>query len=133
MNQTELFLGERPMWPAARLELDDVQALWGGRRIVLQGDGTAVLTIVSREGSQQTRHFSLPQAEVAQLFQLCVAVDLVTIMIPERMGTPDEARLALTLVNGNGRRHAIAKWANDKHERFDALYAALLKLEKEHE
>lgn len=132
MNQTELFLGERPLWSAASLELDDVQALWGGRRIVLQGDGTAVLNIVSRDGNQQTRHFALSQAEVAQLFQLCVAVDLVTMVMPERMGVPDEARPTLTVVNGNGRRHTVAKWANDKHERFDALYSALLKAVKEY-
>ena len=132
MNQTELFLGERPLWSAASLELDDVQALWGGRRIVLQGDGTAVLTTVSREGNQQTKQFLLGEKEVQPLFQLCVAVDLVTMVMPERMGVPDEARPTLTLVNGNDRRHTVAKWANDKNERFDTIYTALLKAVQEH-
>ena len=127
MNATELFLGERP-FTNTQLILDDVQALWGGRRLVVAGTGTAVLTTVARGGGPQTRHFSLGEQEVQRLFVLCVAVDFVTISMPERRGVPDEARPTITLMNGNGRRHSVAKWANDKDERFDSLYQALLQL-----
>ena len=128
MNATELFLGERP-FTTAQLILDDVQALWGGRRVVVEGTGTAVWTTVARGGGQQTRHFSLDEQAVQRLFAVCIEVDFLMIVVPERRGVPDEARPVITLVNGNGRRHSIAKWANDKQERFDSLYRALLQLE----
>jgi hypothetical protein len=132
VNETELFLGERPSWPTATLILDDVQALWGGQRLVVNGDGTAVLTTVAPGGAPQINQFSLSEDTIQRLLQLCVDVDLVTIVTPERLGVPDEARPTLTLVNGNGRQHTIAKWANDKAERFDAIYAALLQLAQGH-
>ena len=129
VNQTAEFLITPQLWQSSSLELDDVQALWGGRQLLVDGDGMVIVTTVSPGGNRQRHHYSMPQAAL-QLFQLCVNVDLLTIVMPERMGVPDEARPMITLVNANGRRHSVAKWANDKDERFDAVYAALLKLEK---
>ena len=45
-NATRSFLGEEPQWPVARVVLDDVQGLWGGRRIAVDGSGRLVVQVV---------------------------------------------------------------------------------------
>ncbi len=46
-----------------------------------------------------------------------------------RYGVPDEARLTITVVNAAGEGRSVAKWAGQKVERFDRIYAELLRLE----
>ena len=53
------------------------------------------------------------------------------ISIEMRNGLPDEAHPEIALVNASGNRRAVWKWAGQKHERFDRLYAALLQLEEQ--
>lgn len=42
-NRTQAFLGDESTWSAARVELSDVQWLWGGRRIFVPGTGYIVV------------------------------------------------------------------------------------------
>jgi hypothetical protein len=130
-NQTAVFLGDKADWVRARLELADVQALWGGRRITVSGDGTAVIEIVTRDDRSQQHTLTLSQTQVHHLFQLCIDNDFVTIQIEERMGIPDETRPCLTLVNTRKDSCAICKWARMQNGRFDAIYTVLLALEQE--
>jgi hypothetical protein len=113
------------------LELADVQALWGGRRITVSGDGTAVIEIVTRDDRSQQHTLTLSQTQVHHIFQLCIDNDFVTIQIEERMGIPDETRPCLTLVNTRKDSCAICKWARMQNGRFDAIYTVLLALEQE--
>jgi hypothetical protein len=54
--------------------------------------------------------------------------DFVTIEPFERPGIPDEARPSITLANATGEQRTISKWAGVEDRRFDAVYAALLRL-----
>lgn len=49
-NQTRAFWGRGDCWRAARIELDDVQPLWGGRRVSVVGTGSCSVQIVAPAG-----------------------------------------------------------------------------------
>ena len=46
VNATRVFLGDEPLWSAACVELNDVQGLWGGRRIYVEGPKRVVVRLV---------------------------------------------------------------------------------------
>lgn len=128
-NQTQTFLGDETTWSAVHIELSDVQGLWGGRSIFVSGTGRVVVQVVT-EGMYERRYeFALTEAEVRRLLQVCIANDLLTIRIAERMGIPDEARPEIALVNAAGERWTLAKWQGVRNARFDAIYAGLLGIE----
>ncbi len=122
VNETAVFL---QILSFQQLILDDVQALFGGQRIVIDRDGTAVIEKVAAGGGVTERR---QEVNVSKFAQLLIKVDFVTITLPKRTGVPDEARPTITVVNRNGRSHTVAKWINDTHARFDAIYEALLAL-----
>lgn len=128
-NTTGIFLGPKAAWPGASLELDDVQALHGGRRIFIYGTGQVLVQMVAPGQQEQRYEFKLARAEVRRLLQLCIEHDLATIKPADRPGQPDEARPTLTLGNDEGRFEIVSKWAGVTDPRFDAIYAALLQLE----
>ena len=122
-------MGDEPQWLDARVELDDVQGLWGGRRIAIGGAGRLVVQVV--EPGQWERRFELTVEpdEWRRLVALLIENNLLTIQPAERAGIPDEARPSLTVVNAAGECWSVSKWAGVKDERFDAVYAALRRLE----
>ena len=128
-NATRAFLGDEPQWRAARVELDDVQGLWGGRRIAVDGAGRLVVQVV--EPGMWERRFELAVGadEWRRLVARLIENDFLTIEPAERAGIPDEARPRLTLTNAAGDRRSVSKWARVKDGRFDAVYAALRRLE----
>ncbi len=129
MNATRAFLGDESAWPDARLSLDDVQGLWGGRRIFVAGTGRALVQTISRAMHERRFELALSAGETRALFALCVENDLLTIQPPERAGVPDESRPQITLTNALGERHTVSKWAGVREPRFVAIYTALYALE----
>jgi hypothetical protein len=130
-NETARFLGDPAGWVGARLELADIHGLWGGCDVVLAGDGHCRVTRVRLPGSRDGTFERPLGSEVArELFDLCVANDLVTIRFPPRYTiVPDEARPQINLINAAGDRQEIARWANDPPDPgFAAIYAALRSL-----
>lgn len=129
VNATRTFLGTEPQWSAARIELDDVQGLWGGRAILLEGAGRVVVRLIQPAMLEHRYEFVLGEDERKGLLDLFVENDFLTIKPGERPGRADEARPTLILVNAAGESWRVAKWAGVKDERFDALYAAIAQLE----
>lgn len=127
-NQTQAFLGRGDRWRAARIELDDVQPLWGGRRVSVAGTGSCGVQIVGPAGAETRRAFVLLPEEVRRLFALCVENDILATPPSARPGLPDEARPAITLVNGDGQRRQAAVWAGAMDAAFRAVYVALCAL-----
>ncbi len=127
-NATLEFLGEPAQRSAARLELNDVQGLWGGRRITLSA-GRAVVQLV-QTGMQETRfEFAPGDGEFERLLDQFIENDFLSIQPLERPGIPDEARPTLIFWNAAGEKKAVSKWAGVKDERFDALYQSMLQYE----
>ncbi len=124
-NQTQVFLGKEKRWSLTSIELNDVQALWGGERILLKGSGRAVVQAVSQGLQEQRYETILEQPIYDHILEVCIEQDFITIRPAERPGIPDEARPTITVVNGNGARIVISKWAGVKDERFKRVYLAI--------
>jgi hypothetical protein len=129
-NATQDFLGSETQRSAARIELYDVQGLWGGRRIAVEGATRVVVQLIQTAMHERRYEFAPDEAEIKLLLDLFVENDFLTIQPAERPGIPDEARPRITLVNAAGDKWAVAKWARVPDGRFDALYRALLRFEK---
>jgi len=137
----------REIWPAAvsgagadkppgeaafqQIVLRDVQGLWGGQDLWLSGNGRLIVRIVDPEkGDKAVSQYGLqlPQARVAETGKLVAERNFFKIDIPSRRGVPDEARPTITVRLADGKEKSVAKWANDRHADFDAVYRHLLSL-----
>lgn len=129
-NATQVFLGDESRWSSARVELHDVQGLWGGRRIYIAGTGQVVVQRVLPGMRERRYALELSAAAWTQLLRTFIEKDFVTIRPPERPGIPDEARPQITLVNAAKEQRSVAKWAGVSEGRFEAVYRALLEVER---
>jgi hypothetical protein len=118
-NATRDFLGSEIQRAAAWFEFYDVQGLWGGRRIYVEGIKRAVVQLIQPKMLERRYEFAPGKDEIIRLLDLFVANDFLTIQPSERPGIPDEVRPRITLVNAAGDKWAVAKWAGVKDERFD--------------
>jgi len=108
--------------------LRDVHPLWGGRNVYLFGDGRLFVQIVAR-GGQETRYaLQVEAARVEELAELLRQHRFMEIEIEDRPGMPDEARPEIEVTWQSGAHKTVAKWANDTHPDFDAIYAWLVEL-----
>ncbi len=133
----------REIWPASarialpgavgleRVILRDVQGLWGGRDLWLNGDGRLIVNIVDprkRDKAASQYGLQLPGTQLADTAKLVAEHSFFKIEIPNRPGVPDEARPTITVRLTDGTEKTVAKWSNDKHADFDAIYKHLLTL-----
>jgi hypothetical protein len=128
-NATSAFLGGEAERVAARVELSDVQGLWGGRSIRANGSGQVIVQQVQAGLHERRYEFGLGHGEWQRLLDVLVEQDFLTIRPEERAGLPDEARPVITLTNAGGEQCMLSKWAGVHDERFAAVYAALMRLE----
>ncbi len=131
MNESARFLGPPAGWTAARLALQDVHGLWGGHTLDLHGTGLGWASVVDAAGHEQRHPVVLGSARAAALFDLLIAHDFLALTFPARPGVPDEARPVISVTNPAGETRAVAKWANDRSPRFEAVYQALRRLVRE--
>ena|SRR5258708_1729519 len=129
-DQTSAFLGPKPHWATASIELSAIQGLWGGRNIYVAGPGRVVVKLVGSGMLERRYQFDLDAAEWTFLLAAFVEKEFLTIRPPERAGLPDEARPRISLVNAGGERHSVSKWAHVRDERFEGLYSRLIHLDK---
>jgi len=143
-NSTMAFLGDRSRWVDVRVDLQDVQGLFGGRNVLITGAGSVFVQVVSpgRMGLREKRYARVAPrvpdevpAEVADLLECVVRNDFVTIGTDDRPGIPDEARMTIVITNGDGVSREAAFWegtpsspldSEDKPvRRFGVLYSRL--------
>jgi hypothetical protein len=128
VNATQVFLGDASQSGNARIELNDVQGLWGGRNISVAGSRRAIVQRVQPGLIERRYEFELDAATWTRLLEVLVATDFLTIRPAERPGIPDEPRPCVTIVNAQGERRSVAKWAGVEDVRFDGVYRTLLQL-----
>ena len=129
-NATEMFVGSAAQWAKCRITLDDVQGLFGGTAVVVDGSGECVIRIVDRGLQEKRFKVKLSAEETAALRTAMIDADFVSIKIKDRPGVPDEARPTITVRNADGKEETRAKWANDKVPGFDTVYRALRDLQE---
>ena len=121
---------ENPVQGASlkQVVLQDVHPLWGGRNLYLFGDGKLFVQMVERGGEETRYALQVEPARVEELARLLAEHRFMEIEIEDRPGLPDEARPEIDVVWQSGAHKTVAKWANDTHPDFDAIYAWLLEL-----
>ncbi len=129
VNETRAFLGNEAQWSAARIELEDVQGLWGGRIIRIEGGGKATVRLIQTGMIERRYDLRLARDEIKRLVEIFIANDFTAIRPMERPGIPDEARPKIRLTNSAGAQREVSKWAGVKDERFSAVYSTLIQLE----
>jgi hypothetical protein len=126
-NATEQFLGPEGEWGGCRLELHDVNWLWGGTAVFLDGTGHGAVWIVKAGGVDRAERFQVTVAtgRLAALLRLFIESDFVSIPSSSRPGVPDETRVTLALWGPHGRRHAVSRWKRDRPPAYERLTQAL--------
>ena len=111
-NTTLNFLGDRSTWQGAKVAFDDIHSLWGGRRIVIQGDGVAFITQVDLAQEDQTFRLNLGVERALRVFNVCVGNDVLAIAFPAHTPVPDEVSTRLEISNAAGQSQTVTYWAN---------------------
>jgi len=116
--------------------LRDVQGLHGGRNVTVFPEGRVVAQIVSpTETGLHERRFEmmLTKDQQESLRQLLSQHPPARIRIPMNPGIPDQARPEISLTAHDGSVTTVAKWDDDRHKDFDALYDHLLRFVRQME
>lgn len=143
-NRTTTFLGPPADWNRATVELLDVHALFGGRNVLVTGDGRVRVQVVEPGGTRLTElryaadyppASADPDGPVRELFDALVNGDFVTVPSEERTALPDEALRQIVLVNPRGDSHVVEAWegctlgpdayAGSDRQRFDRVFTRL--------
>ena len=116
--------------PVQSVSLQDVQPLFGGRNVWVGAPGSVIVQVVERGQKEKRYELTLAPGALADLERLLAKHEFPKIKLKELPGQPDEARPTISITTSDGNSIGVAKWAGDKHEGFDAVYAWLLDLEK---
>jgi hypothetical protein len=125
-NATSIFLGPEAEWALARIDLHDIQGLWGGQAIAVLGSGEVRVERVGPAFPTERFTFQAEASQVRTLFQAFITHDFLSIVIPLRPGLPDEAHPQIKLTNAAGQSQTVSKWAGQTDEGFDSLYREIV-------
>lgn len=123
-----------------KIELSDIQPLFGGRHISLDGGSGQLVVQTVRPGGQGLEQrsyvFILGEEEVDKLVALFVKHDFLSLSNTDKTGVPDQAKPKITLENAMGNTHSVWNWSPPVREgdtstdkRFHAIYRGLLRME----
>lgn len=119
---TKSFLGSPDTWRSAKVELDDIHDLWGGKRITVYGDGTAFVKIVDLGQSAETYQLQLEDERVPELFGSLLTNDVLALDGSEGAVGGDEICTRLSITNADGETRSICHWElTAADERFEEV------------
>lgn len=114
-----------------KIDLLDVQGLWGGWEITVKATGEVVVHEVQPTAEGFYRETWLTQWRPGQAQKFLADVLQTGILDYEevhRYGLPDEARPVIQLFFEDGHTVSLCKWSNDQDPLFDTAYKMLLNL-----
>ncbi|MEQ9409039.1 MAG: hypothetical protein RIK87_14985 [Fuerstiella sp.] len=125
--------GTTPQSRIPLVTLKDIHPFHGGQSLYLWEDGLFVCQVVKYDRDRQMfieRRFqkTITQKAMKGLSDLLDKHNFFDIVTEQRAGIPEETRPAITVTMTSGKTKTVAKWANEKHPDFDAIYVALRKL-----
>lgn len=138
-SDTDDFLGGRGEWAKVRIALDDLHPLFGGRAVIVDAAGQALVRSV-RGGPDGMREeiyrLGVMREDVERILDACVAQDFVTLTSATHCAPPDHAHPTVTLTNAGGEEHAVTNWDppvpggdGESDRRFAAVYRELRRWE----
>ena len=123
---TKSFLGSPDAWHSAKVELDDIHEVWGGKCITVYGDGTAFVKIVDLGHSAETYRLQLDEERVSKLFEALLANDVFGLQVAERESGADEIYTRLTITNAEGERRSVChRESAGVDQRFEDVRTAI--------
>ncbi len=138
-NSTLEFLGPESDWRAVQMELRDIQPIFGGRDVWMDGSGNVCVRSVRTTPQaleEKIYRLTLDESAVERIFDRFIARDFISLSIPEQSGPPDHGRPEIAVTNCRGQRHGVTGWdpplsGSDPvaEQRFRAVYSAFLGLE----
>lgn len=141
LNATQKFIDQPAQGrPGVKIELSDIQPIFGGRHILIDGGSGQVVVQTVRPQKQglERRIYadSIDKDEMDKILEVFVQHDFVTLHDSEKTGPPDQGRPKITLENAKGVVHSVWNWDppiqvgdTTMDERFHAIYRTLLKME----
>jgi hypothetical protein len=114
-NKTEKFLCSPEEREEVVLQFNDMNGLYGGRIIVVNGTGNALVQIISPNNEQnkmwEKRYvFNISSAQLNDIFTDIINNDVMTIQLKDRPGIPDETRIHFSMTNGNNDFFKLETW-----------------------
>lgn len=103
---TKEFLGSPETWRDAKIELDDIHNVWGGRCITVHGDGTAFVKIVDLGQTAETYRMELEEEQVPQLFEAVLNNDVLSLGA-DAAASEDEVCTRLSITNARGETRTV--------------------------
>jgi hypothetical protein len=138
-GETLEFLGLPAEWKEVRMELKDLQPLFGGRDVWVNGSGKAFVRLVQSDAKGLQEHIyrlTLNRGEIERIIMSFLAKDFITLVMPEQSAPPDHGRPEIVITNARGRRHTLSAWdppipGGDPVavQRFRTVYQEFLRLE----
>lgn len=143
-NKTEAFLGSPDEREKVVLEFNDMNGLYGGRVIVVNGLGNALVQIVSPDNEQkkmwEKRYtFDISNVQLNEIYAEIINNDVLTIQLEDRPGNPDETQIHFSMTNGNDDFIKLETWEhsslppdaylNSSRAKFDKACLVLKRLE----
>ena len=117
---TQEFLGSPETWRDAKIELDDIHAIWGGKRITVYGDGTAFVKIVDLGQTAETYRMELEAEQAPQLFEAVLKNDVLALENATEQPGEDQACARLIVTNAQGETRSVCHWElGPSDERFE--------------
>lgn len=138
-NSTSKFFGERSGWRKSTIELSDVQAMYGGMTVKINGDGTTTMSIYKPANQNGYRfkvedyRFQINTLDFDDMVQRFIDNDFLSIEIQNRAGIPDETKVIISVTNASGQKFSISKWHDIRNKWFDRLYDSLSMLQNQTE
>lgn len=140
LTLTQKFLyGTSPDWSGIKIELSDIQALFGGRHIWIDGSGHVFIQSVrpKQQGLEQKNFaLALEKKEMEKIVKTFIEQDFISLSDSKEMAPPDQAAPEIILTNSLDQQHSVTNWdpllpGEDKTtgNRFHTVYQIILRLE----
>jgi hypothetical protein len=133
------FFGLPDRWEAIRLELRDIQPIFGGRNVLLTGSGAIyVRTVRPGAGGYEEKIYRLAPdtGSRRRILHACITQDLLTLRPRVHSAPPHHARPEIVLINARGETFSVADWdpplpGSDPStvDRFNTIYREFRRLE----
>lgn len=119
---TKSFLGSPDTWRSAKVELDDIHDLWGGKCITVYGDGTAFVKIVDLARSAETYRLQLDDERVPEMFETLLQNDVLALEPGDSEPCDKEISTRLSITNAGGETRSIChgEWTGT-NQRFEEV------------
>ncbi len=119
---TKEFLGSPDTWRDAKIELDDIHDVWGGKCITVYGDGTTFVKIVDLGQTAETYRMELDDERIPQLFEAVLKNDVLSLEGGAAQPGEDEVCTRLNITNARGETRTVCHWElAATNERFEEV------------